>query len=232
MAKKPAKRSKAKRRMIRTYQLDIFGGKKLVGVRPAPSRAERETQLAKDVESEREWAAYFASDEYREIQAREAAARAQHRERLAARPADMRRRPYRLPADVHAFLARLHNNPLRFASIDGLHAISTDEAAGMIEAAYLRGCTEGYIEGRVADRQPRVARSKKANDAKQHVRVNVGSLTMPRLERDALMAAEYAELVKLMKPTPACQRLAAKYEFESWQGVRAAIKAFVERHGQ
>lgn len=147
MAKKPAKRSKPKRKTIRTYQLDLFGGKKLVARRSAPTKAELASELAKEAESEREWAAYLASDEYRQIQAREAAAKSRHRERLARRPVEMQRRSYRLPADVQSFLAKLHKNPLSFASIDGVHSISTDEAAEMIEAAYWEGCRQGFIEG-------------------------------------------------------------------------------------
>ena len=79
----------------------------------------------------------------------------------------MRSRSYRLPPDVEAFLSKLHDNPLRFASINGVHGISAHEAAAMIEAAYLRGCTEGYIEGRVADIEPKRERSRKANAARR-----------------------------------------------------------------
>lgn len=226
--KKPAKRSKAKRRVIRTYQLDLFGGKKLVGRRSAPTKAEQAASEQFHQEAER----YFASEEFGQHKAKEAEAKAAHRKRLERRPVEMQQRSYRLPADVRSFLERLHNNPLRFASIGGVQSISSDEAASMIEAAYWEGCRQGYIEGRVQDREPRVARSKKANDAKQRVTLQVGSLTMTRGERDARMAAEYAELVKLMKRTPACQRLAEKYHFESWQGVAAAIKQFHKRTRQ
>jgi hypothetical protein len=72
-------------------------------------------------------------------------------------------------------------------------------------------------------------KSRKANASKRKTFVPVGNRLIPRDERDALMAAEYAALLKVMKPTPACQQLAAKYGFDSWQGVRKAIEKFRER---
>jgi len=127
--------------MLKEFQLDIFGGRKLAGTRPVPTRAE----LLASAKRDREFEEYIASDELGQFKAREAAAKARHQERLFRRPVEMQSRSYRLPPDVEAFLSRLHNNPLRFASIDGVHGVSADEAAAMIEAAYLRGCTEGYI---------------------------------------------------------------------------------------
>jgi len=74
-------------------------------------------------------------------------------------------------------------------------------------------------------------RSKTANDAKRHKLVKVGSRMITREQRDAEMAAEYAQLVenKHMKPTPACMKLADKYGFESHQGVMQAIKRLRRR---
>jgi hypothetical protein len=169
MAKKPSKskakqsRAKSRPRMLKEFQLDIFGGRKLAGTRPVPTRAE----LLASAKRDREFEEYIASDELGQFKAREAAAKARHQERLFRRPVEMQSRSYRLPPDVEAFLSRLHNNPLRFASIDGVHGVSADEAAAMIEAAYLRGCTEGYIEGRVADIEPKRERSRKANAARR-----------------------------------------------------------------
>jgi hypothetical protein len=101
-----------------------------------------------------------------------------------------------------------------------------------LRAAYRHGCREGYIEGFVARREPDRQRSKTANDAKRKKIVIVAGKQMTREQRDAMMATEYASLRQLMKHTPACQRLAGKYEFESWQGVAAAIKSVLLRPGE
>ena len=81
-------------------------------------------------------------------------------------------------------------------------------------------------------RDTATARSQAGNASKRKAPVAVGGRTMPREERDAAMTAEYVALLKLMKPTPACQLLADKYGFESWQGVDSAIKRFRKRAGQ
>jgi hypothetical protein len=149
MKKKPstakAKRSRPRNRprMLKEFQLDIFGARKLVARRPAPTKAE----LAAAAEREREWAEYLASEEFRQFKAREAVARVRHRERLERRPVKMRSSGYRLPADVAAFLERLHENPLRFARVEGVSDVAAEEAADMIEAAYMEGCRQGFIEG-------------------------------------------------------------------------------------
>jgi len=75
-------------------------------------------------------------------------------------------------------------------------------------------------------------KSREANASKRKTFVAVGNRLMPRDERDALMAAEYAALLKVMKPTPACEQLAAQYGFDSWQGVRKAIEKFRQRNPQ
>ncbi|MBM4011835.1 MAG: hypothetical protein FJ275_04095 [Planctomycetes bacterium] len=72
-----------------------------------------------------------------------------------------------------------------------------------------------------------------ANEGKRKARVVVGDKSMTRDERDAEMVAEYERLLQLpMKHTPACQRLAQRYEYESWQGVAHAIKQFRKRAGR
>jgi len=76
------------------------------------------------------------------------------------------------------------------------------------------------------------ARSQAGNNSKRKALVPVGGRKMPREQRDAAMAAEYVTLLKRMKPTPACQLLAEKYGFESWQGVKSAIGRFQKRAGQ
>jgi hypothetical protein len=146
MSKKPskAKRSRARTRprTLKEFQLDIFGGRKLVARRPAPTKAE----LAAAGERERELAEYFASEEFRQFKAREAAARVRHRERLERRPAEMRSRGYRLPADVIAFLLKLHDNPLD-VGLSVPEQVAGDEAREMIDDAYMEGCRQGFIEG-------------------------------------------------------------------------------------
>lgn len=157
------------------------------------------------------------------------ARRAAFKARLARRPAEMQRDGYVLPADVAAFLRRLHREPWFYADVEH---VSVAEAVELIAAAYMDGCRQGYIEGFVVRREPDRQRSRAGNAAKRKAVVTVGTRKMTRDERDAAMAAEYAALLKMMKPTPACQRLAGKYEYESWQGVAAAIKRFRERAGQ
>lgn len=74
------------------------------------------------------------------------------------------------------------------------------------------------------------ASSHVANKGKRKARVVVGNRSMTRDQRDAEMVAEYERLLQLpMKHTPACQRLAEHYEYESWQGVANAIKQFRQR---
>lgn len=153
---------------------------------------------------------------------------------LARRPAVLRRGFYQLPAETDWFLRSLFRATghrywyYERGSLDDIAQHRGQEHA--LLCAYMQGCAEGYIEGqldgRLEEQRPRRERSAKANAAKQHVPVQVGGATMTRRERDARMAAEYAVLLKVMKPTPAKQRLADKYGFESWQGVDAAIKRF------
>lgn len=146
MAKKPskAKRSKARarRRVLKEFQLDIFGGRKLIARRPAPTKAEQ----AASEEFRREADEYFASEEFRQFKEREADAKAQHRQRIERQPAQMRERGYRLPADVVAFLLKLHRNPLRVGLSVPDH-VAGQEAEEMIEDAYMEGCRQGFIEG-------------------------------------------------------------------------------------
>lgn len=147
MTKKPSKakrsRSTLRPRVLKEFQLDIFGGRKLVARRPAPTKAEQ----AASAEFRREAEEYWASEEYRQSKAREAAAKARHRERIERRPAKMRARNYRLPADVAAFLERLHENPLGWPGSDDASHVPVEEAEEMIADAYMEGCRQGFIEG-------------------------------------------------------------------------------------
>jgi hypothetical protein len=152
MAKKPSKskakqsRAKARPRMLKEFQLDIFGGRKLVATRPVPTKAE----LLASAEFAREAEEYFASEEFRQRKASEAAAKVRHRERIDRRPAEMRARGYRLPADVYAFFVRLcrdwrlFNEPYGHP---GEPALAVHAVSNLIEAAYMDGCRQGFIEG-------------------------------------------------------------------------------------
>lgn len=162
--------------------------------------------------------------------------------RLTARPRGLKNE-FSLPQEVAEFLWQLHE-PMSMAVRFGLwhellsllgsksHA-NQSEAEGMLSAvyeyAYAEGCRQGYIEGFVARRAPDISRSKKANAGKRKKVVVVDGEAITLDERDARMQAEYAELVQLMRPTPAKQRLAEKYGFESWQGVNKALEALPKR---
>jgi hypothetical protein len=221
----PARKPAAKRRRIPRdaagHQLlfDPRTGKPTIPTRPltAEQRARIEARRREGVRLARE---------RREAESQRQAAM------MARRPAVLRRGFYQLPTETEWFLRRLFSaDGYRFwyyqhGSLDNIARDRGLEHA--LLCAYMQGCAEGYIEGqidrRIEEQRPRRERSAKANAAKQHVPVQVGDATMTRRERDARMAAEFVELVKLMKPTPAMQRLADKYGFESWQGVRAVLK--------
>lgn len=148
MSKKPSK-AKAKRpraivrpRTLKEFQLDIFGGRKLASRRPAPTKAEQ----AASAEFQRKAAEYFASEEFRQFKARDAAARARHRERIERRPAEMRSRSYRLSTDVITFLLKLHRNPLD-VGLSVPEQVPGDDAKKLIDDAYMEGCRQGFIEG-------------------------------------------------------------------------------------
>ena len=157
--------------------------------------------------------------------------------RLNQRQGVVRSKPARfeVPAEVMEFLSELYEEP-PFRLPNG-EDFSTDfvryeKICRLMRDAYLQGCSQGYIEGVVTRMEPDRERSATANAAKRKAPVQVGKIVMTRDKRDELMAAEYAQLITMMKPTPACQRLAIKYEYESWQGVAKAIKAFHARRAQ
>lgn len=157
--------------------------------------------------------------------------------RLAHRQGVVRHKPaqFEVPAEVMEFLSELYEEPaLRLPDGDGWQKdfARAENICRLMRDAYLQGCSQGYIEGVVARMEPDRKRNATANAAKRKAPVQVGKIVMTRDERDELMAAEYAQLITMMKPTPACQRLAIKYEYESWQGVAKAIKAFHARRAQ
>ena len=157
--------------------------------------------------------------------------------RLNQRQGVVRRKPTRfeVPTEVMEFLSELYEEPaLRLPDGDGWRKdfARAENICRLMRDAYLQGCSQGYIEGVVARMEPDRKRNATANAAKRKAPVQVGKIVMTRDKRDELMAAEYAQLITMMKPTPACQRLAIKYEYESWQGVDKAIKAFHARRAQ
>jgi len=163
----------------------------------------------------------------------EVQARLEHRGTISRR----RRKPpsFELPSSVMDFLECLYREPSLIPPDGSDWRRDVARMAAVSRAlwdAYRRGCAEGYIEGMISRAAPDHKRSATGNAGKRKALVAVGSRTMTRDERDALMAAEHAQLAKLMRPTPAYQRLAAKYDYESWQGVAAAIKAFRKRQPQ
>ena len=95
----------------------------------------------------------------------------------------------------------------------------------------MEGCRQGFVEGFVERRMPDKKRSDTGNAAKRKTLVELpDGRRMTRDERDTLMVVEYESLLTLkLKPTPAMERLAEKYGFESWQGVAAAMKSFGKR---
>jgi hypothetical protein len=214
MKKKPSK-SKAERRparkparrVVEEFQLDIFGGRTLVARRPTPTKAEQ----AASAEFLREAHEYFASEEFRQFKAREAAAKAQHRERLEYRPAKMRARNYRLPDDVRRFLDRLYRQP-DFWPHDQPQTMSTAEIEELLREVYVQGCTQGYIEGRVVDLEPRRKRAAAANAAKRRKPREHNGMRFTLDQRDAAIVAEFTAYRPMMGATEAQLRLAEKYD--------------------
>jgi hypothetical protein len=157
--------------------------------------------------------------------------------RLNQQQGVVRRKPARfeVPAEVMEFLSELYEEPALRLPDGGdwrRDFARAENICRLMRDAYLQGCSQGYIEGVVARMEPDRKRNATANAAKRKAPVQFGKIVMTRDKRDELMAAEYAQLITMMKPTPACQRLAIKYEYESWQGVAKAIKAFHARRAQ
>lgn len=222
---KSKRKAHRRRSVVNDPALPLLNGIELVA--PLPFKP---LSPARQRAWQRDKAAWLAAERER------SRARAQeHAGRLARRPASMQGR-YRLPPDVAAFLTRLfHVWRMDYALVEqpGKAPVSADAVSDLIEAAYMEGCRQGYIEGFVVRREPDRTRSIKGNAGKRKAPVPVGDRTMPRDQRDAEMVAEYGRLLQLpMKHTPACQRLAERYGFESWQGVAGAIKRFCERAGR
>jgi hypothetical protein len=120
------------------YLCDLTTGRLFDPVtrKPIPEEPPEPPPTAEEIAARRE--------RVRQRQARDEARRAAHRARLARRPVEMQRAGYALPADVAAFLHRLRDEPTFYS---GEEQISTTQAMELIEAAYMDGCREGFIEG-------------------------------------------------------------------------------------
>ena len=186
--------------------------------------------------------------------ARRAAWKAAYEARLSQRPAEMRARGFRLPDEVQKWLAirmervahelcRWHDAEQCFRDPWGGRSFfwDRDDAEqlknhdGVCLAstlAFVQGCMEGYIEGYLQRLQVDRRRSATGNRGKRQAPVRVHDTVMSRDERDELMAADYAELCEIMSPTRACMELASRWDFESWQGVRKALKKYVARQAR
>jgi hypothetical protein len=125
-----------------------------------------------------------------------------------------RSRGYRLRDEVVSFLAGLHSPPVFYA--DQRH-IDIDEAVQIAAAAYMEGCRQGYIEGRVADLEPKRERSRKANAAKRQRPQDCGGHMMTLDQRDTAIVAEYPTLRAMLGSEEAHWRLSQKYDLSPKQ---------------
>lgn len=128
---------------------------------------------------------------------------------------------YSIPDAASRFLSRLFPEP--YFGRDVAH-VSIDEAAAMITAAYMDGCQQGYIEGRVADLEPKRQRSAKANAAKRRKRQDCGGHMMTLDERDAAIVAEFPTLRGMLGSIEAQMRLADKYGLSSREQVGNIVR--------
>jgi len=137
--------------------------------------------------------------------------------KMDGRPKEMQAADYALPDDVRAFLRKRYPaaaehhaewqmmNTLGWPDDQRLHVALHDVLADAIHSAYMAGCTEGYIEGRVhgIDRDRKVSRKRLE---KKRMKRGLDA-------RDADVAAEYSQLLKMgVKRMEARERLAEKYD--------------------
>lgn len=164
---------------------------------------------------------------------RATAARAAHAARLAGRPKQFTT-GFTLPDDVRRFLMRLfdvgmYDVPTFDKPMD--RASHVFDVLQRLEAAYLQGCTQGYIEGRTANIEPRRKASRRALDAKRRKPREYAGDVMTMAERDRRIVAEYRDLCGMMNALQARERLADKYECDPRTIFNVARKAgFVAGH--
>jgi hypothetical protein len=182
MSKKTSK-SKARRKpraarpeIIRDPALPL-----LSGVQADTPRQPKPLSLARRKAWQRDRAAWIETQ-----RAAATARRAARAQRMAQRPAAMRDAGFRLPADVAAFLRSLFQ-PGHVQLPAGRDLIvDTLTMHDELQAAYMEGCRQGYIEGLVVDIEPKRERSRKANAARRQKH----GLD----ERDAEIVAKYRRL--------------------------------------
>jgi len=152
MSKKPSK-SKAKRRPARKPARRP-GGKQLVFDFNAVPKKRRRSVPDRP-----------PSQAVIEARQRAEASRAALREKRDQHDAMQRR--YQLPRELQSFLDRLYVEPDLWRYQRDGSPIPREEVAELLQQAYVQGCTQGYIEGRVVDLEPKRERSRKANAARR-----------------------------------------------------------------
>ena len=138
---------------------------------------------------------------------RDAARRAAFREKRQRHDAAERR--YRLPDDVRRFLDRLYAEP--YLRPDEPH-VARERVEELLREVYVQGCTQGYIEGRVVDLEPRRKRAAAANAAKRKKPREHNGMRFTLDQRDALIVTEFTAYRPMMGATEAQLRLAEKYD--------------------
>jgi hypothetical protein len=116
---------------------------------------------------------------------------------------------YRLPDDVRRFLDRLYSEP--YLPWDQPH-VARERVEEMLREVYVQGCCQGFIEGRVADLEPRRKRSVIANAAKRRKPREHNGMHFTLDQRDAAIVAEYTLLRPMVGATEAQLRLADKHD--------------------
>lgn len=202
MAKRKSKsKARPRRVVVNDPTLPLLNGIEMVAPRPFKPQS-RARQRA----WQREKAVWRAAQ--RELVKASAAA---HAARLARRPAAMQWR-YQLPRDVQQFVERLYeewrvyHGPIR---VDP--PVPAAAVIDLIEAAYMEGCRQGFIEGRVLDLEPKRQRSAKALAAKRQKPREHNGMRYTLDQRDAAIVAEYAVLRPMVGATEAQYRLGEKY---------------------
>lgn len=218
MAKKPTKRAR-RREIINDPALPLLAG--IEAVKPA---------ARKPLPAARQRAWNRERERWKESQRVAAAAR------RAERQARLERRPkqftdgFTLPDDVRRFVLHLFDAGMyEVPSFDqpGDRMTHVLELLRRLEAAYLQGVTQGYIEGRIAGLEPRQKASRKALEAKRKKPREYAGTVMTTQERDERIAAEYATLCTMMPVGQARERLAVRYECDPRTIYNVARKAGV-----
>ena len=133
-----------------------------------------------------------------------------------------------LPADIAAFLVRQHVPPQLPPEL----MADTEKLLDIIETAFLQGCWEGYIEGRIADLEPRRQHSRKMTEAKRKQLLTIAGMKMTMDERNRYIVEEYPKLKDMLGSLEAQHRLAVKYGLESREHISRILAADRKRGRQ